>query len=237
MKLLRLLLVGLIVVLGTAPTVAAQEDATPFPLFELPALVLPSLDPPTWDRFDRHAPEDGYLGELTENPYRQDSITNPYGRFGNPYAPNGLNNPYSASGSPYSPSSATKPLRDGPPPLIIGSDGQYLGRLSANPLPAGFGNESVRTLWQSVLAGQHHEPLRALRQPLQPAQPDQPVRHSTAADHRPRVGQQGGGGPRTGRRRCLTLNLGGDPVSVADDRSPPAEAARRTGRPERSPRL
>ena len=132
MKLLRLLLVGLIVVLGTAPTVAAQEDAIPFPLFELPELVLPSLDPPTWDWFDRHPPEDGYLGELTENPYRQDSITNPYGRFGNPYAPNGLNNPYGASGSPYSPSSATNPYATDPP-LIIGRDGQYLGLLSANP--------------------------------------------------------------------------------------------------------
>jgi hypothetical protein len=116
MKLLPLLLVGLIVVLGTAPTVAAQEDATP-------SLVLPSLDPPT---------EDGYLGELTENTDRQDSIANPYGRFGNPYAPNGINNPDSASGSPDSPSSATNPYATDPP-LIIGSDGRYLGRLSANP--------------------------------------------------------------------------------------------------------
>ena len=98
MKLLRLLLIGLVAILLMAPTVAAQEDSTPFPLFELPELVLPSLDPST-----------GYLGELTENPYRQDSITNPYGRFGNPYAPNGLNNPFSASGSPYSPSSTTNP--------------------------------------------------------------------------------------------------------------------------------
>ena len=184
MKLLRLLLVGLIVVLGTAPTAAAQEDTAPFTAFELPELVLPSLDPPTWDSFDRQATEDGYLGELTENPYRQDSITNPYGRFGNPYAPDGLNNPYSASGSPYSPSSATNPYATDPP-LIIGSDGQYLGRLSANPLPAGFGDEPVRTLRQSILAGQHHEPLRAIRKSIEPAECYEPLRDSPAADHRP----------------------------------------------------
>lgn len=39
-----------------------------------------------------------YLGELSQNRYAPDSISNPYGRFGSRYSPTSVNNPYSPYG-------------------------------------------------------------------------------------------------------------------------------------------
>ena len=39
-----------------------------------------------------------YLGELSENKYRMDSVSNPYSRFGSRYSPDSINNPYSPYG-------------------------------------------------------------------------------------------------------------------------------------------
>lgn len=39
-----------------------------------------------------------YLGELSQNRYRPDSVSNPYGRFGSKYSPTSVNNPYSPYG-------------------------------------------------------------------------------------------------------------------------------------------
>ncbi len=36
-----------------------------------------------------------YYGELSVSPYRRDSISNPYGRYGSPYSGSSLRNPYS----------------------------------------------------------------------------------------------------------------------------------------------
>ena len=41
-----------------------------------------------------------YRGELSNNPYSPDSISNPYGRYGSEYSPDSVNNPYGA-GSVY----------------------------------------------------------------------------------------------------------------------------------------
>jgi len=41
-----------------------------------------------------------YYGEYSTNRYRQDSISNPYGRYGNPYYYGSIRNPYGA-GNPY----------------------------------------------------------------------------------------------------------------------------------------
>lgn len=46
------------------------------------------------------------LGELSANPYQQNSTANPFGA-GSPFAPNGINNPFSPFGSPFSNQSAT----------------------------------------------------------------------------------------------------------------------------------
>lgn len=40
-----------------------------------------------------------YLGELSQNRYRPDSVSNPYGRYGSRYSPTSVNNPYSQYGA------------------------------------------------------------------------------------------------------------------------------------------
>lgn len=39
-----------------------------------------------------------YLGELSQNRYAPNSISNPYGRYGSRYSPYSVNNPYSRYG-------------------------------------------------------------------------------------------------------------------------------------------
>ncbi|MBK6899547.1 MAG: hypothetical protein IPH09_09855 [bacterium] len=80
----------------------------------------------------------GYLGNLSANQNDPNSVSNPYGAYGSTVAPNGINNPYSNSGSLYSPQSVANPNATNPP-IIVGQDGQYLGRLSTNK----YGPESV----------------------------------------------------------------------------------------------
>ena len=40
-----------------------------------------------------------YLGELSQNRYNPDSVSNPHGRFGSRYSPTSVNNPYSPYGT------------------------------------------------------------------------------------------------------------------------------------------
>ena len=49
------------------------------------------------------APDGTYRGNLNNNRFDPNSISNPYGRYGNPYSPDSVNNPYSPYGNPYSP--------------------------------------------------------------------------------------------------------------------------------------
>ncbi len=133
MRLAQLLLVGVVVAGVTPGSVLAQERSPVFPtLGILPEIGLPSLELPSLDSYDLSGQREDYLGELSENPYRPDSLSNPFGRYGSRYAPNGLNNPYSRAGSRFSPAGATNPYATDPP-RIIGRDGTYLGRLSTNP--------------------------------------------------------------------------------------------------------
>jgi len=71
------------------------------------------------------------LGELSANPYQQNSTANPFGA-GSPFAPNGINNPFSPYGSPFSNQSARNPLATDAPRLYD-QQGNYRGKLSANP--------------------------------------------------------------------------------------------------------
>ena len=71
------------------------------------------------------------LGELSANPYQQNSTANPYGA-GSSFAPNGINNPFSPYGSPYSNQSSTDPFATDAPRLYD-QQGNYRGNLSANP--------------------------------------------------------------------------------------------------------
>src|SRR5262249_25771511 len=71
-----------------------------------------------------------YIGNLSNNPYAPNSLSNPHGA-GNPYNPNSINNAY-GYGNPYSPYSATNPYTTQAPKLYD-QDGNYRGRLSTNP--------------------------------------------------------------------------------------------------------
>lgn len=43
-----------------------------------------------------------YLGNLSNNQYDPNSVSNKYGRYGSEYSPDSINNQYSVHGSPYS---------------------------------------------------------------------------------------------------------------------------------------
>ena len=122
-----------VVLLGTAYFAAAQTDSLGIWTDTDPS---ESVETETWGVPHTHETaqeHDGYefLGRLSRDPYRQDSLSNPYGA-GSPYAPNSLLNPYGRYGSPYSPYSFTNPYATKTPP-IYGGDGTYLGELSSNP--------------------------------------------------------------------------------------------------------
>ena len=56
-----------------------------------------------------------FLGNLSNNPFDPNSVSNPYGVYGSPYG-NTINNPYSPYGSPYSPLSPNNPYATGSGP-------------------------------------------------------------------------------------------------------------------------
>ncbi len=63
-----------------------------------------------------------YLGNLSANPYYQNSVSNPYGQYGSPYSQDSINNPVGEYGSPYSDKSINNPYATDPP-IIIDTDG------------------------------------------------------------------------------------------------------------------
>jgi len=105
-------------------------------------------------------------GNLSRNRYDPNSTANPYGA-GSPYDPNSVNNPYGRYGSKYSPDSANNPYATNAPKLYD-SDGNYRGRLSANP--SGFNFEPLRPIRQQIFTGQHQQPLWRW-EPLRAEQP------------------------------------------------------------------
>jgi len=72
-----------------------------------------------------------YLGNLNNNKYDPNSISNPYGQYGSKYSSKSINNPYGQYGSKYSNKSATNPYASKPP--VIYNNGQPVGKLTANP--------------------------------------------------------------------------------------------------------
>ena len=71
------------------------------------------------------SPNGQYLGNLSNNQYDPNSISNPYGQYGSPYSPNSVNNPYGQYGSPYSPDSANNPYATNPPRVYAPSSNTY----------------------------------------------------------------------------------------------------------------
>lgn len=77
--------------------------------------------------------QDGeFLGNLNNNPYDYNSVANPYGKYGSPYGYNSVNNPYGKYGSQYSAQGANNPYGSYGSPVVVASDGRYLGRLNKN---------------------------------------------------------------------------------------------------------
>jgi hypothetical protein len=73
-----------------------------------------------------------YLGQLGGSPFAVNSTSNASGPYGSVSSPTSIRNPTSAYGSRVSPQSATNPYATATP-SIVGHDGTYLGKLSANP--------------------------------------------------------------------------------------------------------
>lgn len=83
------------------------------------------------------------LGRLSKNKHNFNSTGNPFGA-GSRHNINSVNNPHGIYGSPYSIKSANNPYAVNPPKLYD-NQGNYRGRLSANPyLPDSTANEFGR---------------------------------------------------------------------------------------------
>jgi len=63
-----------------------------------------------------------YLGNLSSNPYDQNSTSNPYGKYGSEYSQDSINNPYGKYGSEYSNDSPNNPYATNPPAIIDADD-------------------------------------------------------------------------------------------------------------------
>ena len=72
-----------------------------------------------------------YRGQLSSNPYIQNSTSNSYGQYGSSYSRDSINNPYGRYGSRYSNQSPSNPYATDAPRLYD-SQGHYHGRLSNN---------------------------------------------------------------------------------------------------------
>ncbi len=118
-----------------------------------------------------------FLGQLSSNPYLADSTANKFGAFGNPYSATSISNPYGAFGNPYSATSVSNPYATAAP-KIIAADGQYLGRLSANPYDPRLDLESLRQIRQPVFLDEHQQPLQRLRKPLFADEPEESLCHA-----------------------------------------------------------
>lgn len=53
-----------------------------------------------------------YLGNLNNNPYDPNSVSNPYGKYGSPYSSDSINNPYGKYGNPYSSDGVNNPYNN-----------------------------------------------------------------------------------------------------------------------------
>lgn len=62
-----------------------------------------------------YSPDGTYLGNLSNNCFDPDSVSNPFGVHGSPYG-NTINNPYSPYGSSFSPFSPNNPYAVGSGP-------------------------------------------------------------------------------------------------------------------------
>lgn len=106
-----------------------DASAPPNPFQESDGAAFMGMPEPSGAEDDALQPES--LGTLSANRYDPDSVANPYGPAGSRYNPDSVRNPYGKYGSRYSPQSVNNPYAHDTP-VLIGADGKYLGKLSAN---------------------------------------------------------------------------------------------------------
>lgn len=63
-----------------------------------------------------YAPDGTFLGNLNQNRFDPNSVSNPYGPYGSRFSPNSINNPFGQYGSQFSPNSVHNPFGTGAPP-------------------------------------------------------------------------------------------------------------------------
>jgi hypothetical protein len=66
-----------------------------------------------------------YLGTLSSNPYDQNSVSNPHGKYGSQYSKDSINNPVGEYGSPYSDKSINNPYAINPPIILDPDEYHY----------------------------------------------------------------------------------------------------------------
>ena len=54
-----------------------------------------------------YAPDGSYLGNLKQNQFDPNSISNSFGRYGNKFSPDSVNNKFGRYGNPFSPQCST----------------------------------------------------------------------------------------------------------------------------------
>lgn len=67
-----------------------------------------------------YSPDGKYLGNLNNNQFDPNSVSNPYGQYGSPFSPNSINNPFGQYGSPFSPNSVNNPYNTNSQPIYRG---------------------------------------------------------------------------------------------------------------------
>ena len=82
----------------------------------------PYLISPKHDGYLPNSTTGKYLGNLNNNKYDPNSVSNPYGQYGSKYSSDSINNPYGRYGSKYSNDSPNNPYATNPPKIIHNDD-------------------------------------------------------------------------------------------------------------------
>jgi len=88
------------------PGISHGQDCRPSDRFTQGLSPYDASPPKLYDR------QGNYRGELSSNPFRLDSISNKFGRYGSPFSVDSINNPYGA-GSRYKHDSPNNPYGPG----------------------------------------------------------------------------------------------------------------------------
>jgi hypothetical protein len=85
------------------------KDWTMLRLIAVAALALAATTPAMAQSPRLYAPDGTYLGNLNNNQFDPNSVSNPFGKYGSEFSPNSINNQFGRYGSPFSPNSVRNP--------------------------------------------------------------------------------------------------------------------------------